>query len=453
MAAERPPGPDGLPLIGNTLAHVREQGDFYERVAREFGPVARVRVVGVGEFYQLADPALIEEVLVTDRENYRKHDVTRRLLGELLGDGLILSEGETWRRHRRLVEPAFRPDRMAAYVEVMAEHAERTAERWASAGTVDVLEEMQRLTLRIIVDAMFGTTIDYDRQGIRSIVEALQEPGRPVKQPVAFAVPKWVPLPMWRRYRRAIDRLESIVDEAIASRVESGEHREDLLGALLGARDAVDGLDDREVRDELMTMLFAGHETTAIALTFAWYCLARSPGVAEELASELDDATGAQRPSPADLYDLKYVEYVVREAMRLYPPVPAIPRQATTDVELGGYELPEGSMVLASQWAVHRDPGIYADPRTFRPDRWRNRDVSDFAYFPFGRGPRRCIGRRFALTEAIVVLATLASRFDVELVSSPGLDLSVSVTTRPTSPIELRVTERRSMASGSRGRT
>ncbi|MFB6172590.1 MAG: cytochrome P450 [Haloarculaceae archaeon] len=442
MGADRPPGPDGLPLLGNTLAHVREQGDLYERVAREYGSVARLRVLGVGTFYQVADPGLVESMLVTDRDRFRKHDLARRLLGDLLGDGLVLNEGETWRRHRRLVEPAFEAARMETYANVMADHAAQTAERWQAGETYDVLSEMQRLTLRIIVESMFGTEIDYDRWAIGDTVEALQEPGRPRKQPIAFAVPKWVPLPMWRRYGRAVERFDDLVAETISRRREREGRRDDLLGTLLAARDGDGGLTDREVRDELVTMLFAGHETTAIALTFAWYLLARHPEVDRRLARELRTVLGDDRPGPGDVPDLEYTRWVVREAMRLYPPVPATPRETTTDVDLGGYRVPEGSLVLASQWAVHRDPAHYEDPLSFRPERWANPDWHDFAYFPFGRGPRQCIGRRFALTEATLVLATLARAFEVDLVSAPSLDLSVSVTTRPTSPVEVRVAAR-----------
>jgi cytochrome P450 len=264
-------------------------------------------------------------------------------------------------------------------------------------------------------------------------------------------VPKWVPIPMWQRYRAGIREMEAVVREFVDARREAlaagrAAPDDDLLSMLLTATDDEgDRMPDELVRDELMTFLFAGHETTATALTFTWYLLSRHPAVERRLVAELEEVLGDRPPTPDDLSALEYTGQVFREAMRLYPPVPLVPRETATPVELGGYTLPEGATVAPSQWTVHRDGRYWDAPSEFRPERFAgdgDEDRPRFAYFPFGGGPRQCIGRQFALLEGQLVLATLARRFHLELVSEPDVDLSVSITTRPLDPIEMRVEPR-----------
>jgi cytochrome P450 len=436
-----PPTHDGLPLIGNTHQLVREQGGLYESAA-EHGDVVELQILGMGDFYLVNEPPLVEEVL-TDTDRFRKSTQSQDDLGDLLGDGLVLSEGDLWERQRQRIQPAFYMDRIAEYADTMAAETTASAEDWTGTPTVNVEDEMKALTLRILVKSIFGSDIDYEDRGIRQTVQRLQEPGEPAKQPVARMVPKWVPIPMWRRYKDGIREMESVIEEFVAARRGDAGAGDDLISMLLSATDE-DGesMSETLVRDELMTFLFAGHETTATALTFTWYLLAQHPDVERKLLAELDAVLDGP-PTFDDLPNLEYTEQVLREAMRLYPPVPQIPRDATEPVDLGGYAIPEGGTVAACQWTVHRDGSIWEYPHEFRPDRFAGEDDRPrFAYFPFGGGPRRCIGQQFAMVEGKLILATLARRYHLELVSDPDVDLSVSITTRPLDPIEMRVESR-----------
>ncbi|AEH36391.1 cytochrome P450 [Halopiger xanaduensis] len=440
-----PPTHEGLPVIGNTHQLVLEQGGLYEDAA-ERGDVVELRILGFGEFYQVNHPDLAEHILVDDRDRFRKASLSRDDLGDLLGQGLVLSEGDLWERQRERIQPAFYMDQIADYADVMTAEARAAADEWGEKATVNVEREMKALTLGILVKAMFGSEIDYEAAGIPDIVAKLQEPGEPVKQPIARLVPKWVPIPMWRRYERGIREMEGLIEAFVdRRRAEGPETRDDLLSRLLTATDeAGETMSERLLRDELMTFLFAGHETTATALTFTWLLLAQHPDVERRLVDELEAVLDGDRATVADVPDLEYTEAVLREAMRLYPPVPSIPRETTEPLTLGGYSIPEGATVAPMQWTIHRDERFWDEPLTFDPDRFLGDEAErpDLAYFPFGAGPRRCIGQQFALVEGTLILATLARRYHPVLVSDPNVDLSVSITTRPLEPIELRVEPR-----------
>ena len=437
-----PPAHDGLPLIGNTHQLVREQGGFYEAAA-ERGDLVRLEILGMGDFYLVNDPELVEEVL-TDRERFRKSSRSREDLGDLLGQGLVLSEGDLWERQRQRVQPAFYVDRIADYAETMVTETRAAADDWTGSPTIDIEDEMKALTLRILTRSIFGSDLDYEDRRIRETVEQLQEPGQPTKQPIARMVPKWIPIPMWRRYVEGVAEMEGVIEEFVRARRGAADERDDLLSMLLTATDEEgESMSEELLRDELMTFLFAGHETTATALTFTWFLLARHPAVERKLVAELDAVLGSEPPAFADLPDLEYTEQVLREGMRLYPPVPQIPRDTTERVELGGFTVPEGATVAACQWTVHRDGSIWARPHEFRPERFDgDGGRPQFAYFPFGGGPRRCVGEQFAMVEGKLILATLAQRYHLDLVSDPDVDLSVSITTRPLDPIEMRVEPR-----------
>jgi cytochrome P450 len=437
-----PPTHDGLPLIGNTHQLVREQGGLYEAAA-ERGDVVELRILGMGEFYLVNAPALVETVL-TDTDRFRKSNVSQEDLNDLLGQGLLLSEGDLWERQRERIQPAFYMERIADYTDTMAAETARSADDWEGSPTVDVEAEMKALTLRILVRSIFGSDIDYDGRGIQETVAQLQEPGQPAKQPVARMVPKWVPIPMWRRYAAGIDEMEAIIEEFVAARRGEVDEQDDLLSMLLSATDDEgESMSEELLRDELMTFLFAGHETTATALTFTWYLLAQHPAVEKRIVAELDEVLDGAPPTFEDLPNLEYTEYVLQEAMRLYPPVPQIPRDTTERVSLGGYDIPAGATVAPCQWTVHRDGSYWAHPHEFRPERFAGEDDRPrFAYFPFGGGPRRCIGQQFAMVEGKLILATLAQRYHLDLVSDPDVDLSVSITTRPLDSIEMRVEPR-----------
>lgn len=438
MAHPKPPEPDGLPILGHTVQYVRQQADLLESAA-ECGDVVAIRVLGMGRLYLLSNPTDIEAVLVRGQDTFGKPSFAKDQLGELFGNGLILNEGKFWQRQRGLIQPAFYRDRIEAYTEYMTKHARETAASWIDGRTYDVVDEMKRLTLRIFVDAMFGTTIDYEARGIREVVADLQEPVKPSKQIIAQTVPKWVPIPMWRRFMAAVAFFEDLIAEMIAEKREYGLGN-DLVSMLLQVHDeGGEGMTDKQIRDELMTMLIAGHETTALALTYTWYLLGRNPEKARKLREELDSVLDGP-PTADDLPALDYTEAVVTEAMRAYPPVPMIPREPETDVTISGYRIPEGTMVICPQVVVHRDDRWWDNPTEFRPERWVDEESdarSEFAYFPFGGGRRRCIGAEFAMVEAQLILATLAREWDVELTSEKPPEPTLWPTLLPTNDIEV----------------
>jgi cytochrome P450 len=409
----------------------RDPFAFVTRGARDYGDVARFRL-GPLIFYLLSHPRDIEYVLRGNHRNFRK-DKGTRLLSSVLGEGLVTSDGEHWRRHRRLAQPAFQVEQVERYGAVMVEYAERLLGEWRPGQTRDVHADMMRLTLEIVAQTLFSATAagQADRVG-----RAMEEVMRFWASPLAL-VPWlwWLPVPANLRYRRAVRDLDATLRDTIAGRRAAGPGADDLLSRLLPARDEEGGrLTDRQLRDELVTLFLAGHETTALALSFCFYLLARHPDAEARLAAELDEVLGGRLPCAADVPRLRYTGWVVREAMRLFPPVPSIGREALADCEIGGYAVPKGAQLALVQWVVHRDRRWFDDPEDFRPERWENdlaRRLPRCAYFPFGDGPRVCIGQHFAVMEAVLILATVTRRFRLALAPGFTLELLPSVTLRP----------------------
>jgi cytochrome P450 len=439
--ATRPPGPDGLPFLGNLHQFTRDRLGFVERNAREYGDVVYVEFAGE-PIYQLFDPDAVRHVLVDNNQNYVKGEFFQRQLG-FLGDGLLTSEGERWRRQRHMVEPAFHPDRIAGYADTMVEYTERAVEGWADGEVRNVHQDMMGLTLEIVGKALFDVDVREDARGVGDAMSAVMHHfQRSTARPID--IPDWVPTPANVRYRRALAHLDDVVADIVAQRRRAGVDAGDVVSMLLSARDeAGGGMADETIRDQVLTLLLAGHETTAQALTFTFHLLARNPEVERRLLDELDAVLDGESPTMADLPDLEYTEQVVTEAMRLYPPVHALVREPVADDEIAGYRIPAGATVGMYQWVTHRDPRHYEDPTAFVPERWADEsDRHPFAYFPFGGGPRRCIGDRFAMLEARLLVATIVQRAHLQLVSDPELSLSPAITLRPADAVEMRVNRR-----------
>jgi len=352
-----------------------------------------------------------------------------------------------------------------AVTDAMVERTRATTERWTDGAVLDVHEQTMGLTLGIVAEALFGTDVGRD---VATVGRALETVMTFQEGHTAELIPFELPTPARRRFEAAIDDLDrvvyGIVDERRRALREAGElgdggsagatdddatgptGRDDVVSWLLAATDGSgERMSRRQVRDEVMTLLLAGHETTALALTFTCWLLAQHTAVEERLLEELADVLEGRDPEIGDLDDLPYLEQVVTESLRLYPPVPGIIREAVADDVVTGYRVPAGTTVSMNQWTVHRDPRYYDDPLAFRPGRWTDefrRSLPPLAYFPFSAGPRRCIGDRFALLEAKLVLATLLPRFHLELVSPASLDLLDTITARPSGPVEMRVHER-----------
>ena len=438
MTAKKiPPGPKGLPLFGNLWQLVRDPLDFPLRIARQYGDVVRASI-GKLVFYMLVHPEHIEYVLRGNHRNFSK-DKGTRLLSGLLGEGLLTSEGELWRRQRRLSQPAFQLDQVERYSEVMVSYAEQMLLKWRPGQVRDIHIDLMKLTLEIVAQTLFSANVEGKAEAVGESMETVMNY---FASPIIW-FPWWqkLPTPGNRRFKSAVQQLNSIIYDTIARRRSGETQGNDLLARLVAARDE-DGshMTDKQLRDELVTLFLAGHETTELALSYTFYLLAGHPDADARLAAELDKVLQGRPPTHADVRRLPYTEWVVRESMRLYPPATSIGREALTDCEIGGYFVPKGTQIALMQWVVHRDARWFDDPETFRPERWDNdlaRRLPRCTYFPFGDGPRICIGNQFAMMEAILVLATVAQRYRLSLAPGFALELLPSVTLRPKTGVRM----------------
>ncbi len=429
-----PPGPRGHWLRGHLPDFRRDRLGFLTDCARRYGDVVSLRL-GPVKIWALNHPDLIEEVLVTKNRLFTKHFALRSAKPSL-GEGLLTSEGDFWRRQRRLAQPAFHRDRIAAYGEVMVDYTERMLRSWADGQTRDVQDDMMQLTLEIVAKTLFDTDIAGESAGVTLAMDTLMRNfTERVNRLVKF--PTWVPVPSNFRFRRAMGLVESILYGIIAERRRSGEDRGDLLSMLLHAQDTEgdgSGMTDRQLRDEVVTLFMAGHETTANTLAWIWVLLSRNPEAEAALHAELDEVLDGRPPTVADLPRLRYTDWVVTESLRVMPTVWLLGREATQPTEIGGQLVPKGVTLWMSQWVVHRDGRWFDDPESFRPERWADglaKRIPRYAYFPFGGGPRVCIGNNFAQMEAVLLLATIARRFRPMVPSEAVITPIPTMTLRP----------------------
>ena len=449
VAAAMPRGPRGGRLMGNMREFNGDSLGFVERCAREFGDVVPTRFLYVPALF-LFHPDHVEYVLAAGSKNFIKAASLRSpFFLRLVGNGLVTSEGEFWRRQRRLAQPAFHHQRINSYAETMVSYAEGMVAGWGDGQTLDAHDEMTMLTQRVVAQTLFSADVSGES---REIGEALSNIVRPF---ASQATLKWIldnrlPTPAHLRFNRDVRKIDRFVYRLIEERRSSGEDTGDLLSMLLAARDE-DGssMSDRQLRDELMTIFLAGHETTALALTWAWYLLAQNPEAEAKLAAELEDVLGGRAPAADDLPRLRYAEWVVKEAMRLYPPAWAVGRECVRECEVGGYRVAKGMQVFGFQWVNQRDARWFADPLAFRPERWGDESISrlpKYAYFPFGGGPRLCIGNYFATMEAVLILSTVARRFRLRLVPDQTVELLPAVALRPKHGIKMQLEARQAAA-------
>jgi cytochrome P450 len=441
------PGPRGSVLGGSLRALREDELHLLVDAANRYGDVVRIELgprAAHVTAHLLRQPDHIHHVLFEARQDYPK-SFTYDLLRRALGNGLVTSEGELWTRQRRLIQPMFRHSTVSAFARIMAAASEDLAERWAGLARrgepVDVAAEMMRLTLDIVGRALFSADLTVSAAEIgtavgvivRDVVDRLTSPVG-----LATLVVPGLPTPANRRTRRALATLDAVVARLVARRraLPDKQRPADLLSMLLAARDDETGqaMSDRQIRDEVMTFLIAGHETTANALAWTWYLLSLHPLVGQRLREELRGVLSGRLPTAGDVDKLHYTRAVVQEAMRMYPPVAVIERDASRDDDIGGYDVAAGTTVIISPWVCHRNPQFWSAPEAFNPDRFLGEQAAHhvrYTYLPFGAGPRQCIGAGFALQEATIALAVLARRFNAELVPGHPVEPQFGVTLRP----------------------
>lgn len=440
LADSRPPGPRGHFLLGSLPEFARDILGFFERCIREHGDVVFLNLAG-SKVLLLNRPADIETVLLTNRTNFIKHTFFWKHVTAIFGNGLLTAEGDFWLRQRRLAAPAFHPERIASYGDVMVSLADRLAVGWRDGEVRDIHRELMQVTMKIVSKALFDVEVAEEVEEVgRSFDRIVREIARRFRRPVRIL--DRVPIPSNVRYRRHVALLDRLVARVLERHRASPGDRGDLLSMLLAARDEEGrSMSDKQLRDELITIFLAGHETTAIALSWTLFLLTRNPEAEERLARELEETLAGRVPSVADMPCLRWTEAVVREAMRLYPPAYVIGREALADCEIAGYRVRAGTTIYFSPWVLHRDRRWFDRPEEFRPERWMDglaARLPKYVYIPFGGGPRICIGERFAMMEMVLVLATIARLWRFELVGADPVPFP-SITLRPEGGVPMRI--------------
>lgn len=429
-----PPGPITVIPGINFFAFRRDPIKFLTGMANRYGDVVRFKL-GPLPFVMVNNPDYIRDVLVTHNRNFMKGEGLQR--GKrLIGEGLLTSEGDFHLRQRRMAQPAFHRQRIAAYAATMVEYAARACDQWLPGETRDVSREMMRLTLAITGTTLFGADVEGEADEIREALNAAFALFNRLTLPFAQLLER-LPLPATRRFQKARERLDATIYRMINERRASVEDRGDLLSMLIQARDEEgdgSGMTDLQLRDEAMTIFLAGHETTANALTWTWYLLSQHPEIEARFHAEVDDVLKGRLPTAEDFPRLRYTEMLFAEAMRLYPPAWIIGRRALGDYQINGYAVPARTILVMSQYVMHHDARFFPDPFRFDPERWTpeaRESRPKFSYFPFGGGPRVCIGESFAWMEGALVLATIAQRFRMRLAPGHPVELQPIVTLRP----------------------
>ncbi|MGC1659124.1 MAG: cytochrome P450 [Candidatus Acidiferrales bacterium] len=448
----KPPGPRGLPLLGVALEVRRDALRSLQRYARDYGDVVVLPVLDHRRIF-VNRPDLIQQMLLFQQSKLHKSDLTKEVVGPLLGHGLLISEGDFWRRQRRLAQPAFHKQRVNEYSSTMVECAETQTRGWQEGQRRDVAEEMMALTLESAVRTLFGTTLPGEAEGVgRAMTFLMRYSLARARAPIR--IPASWPTKTNLRSRREFKYMDSLIYRIIGERQAQAKgsdgdahgnssERSDLLSMLMGAMDE-DGscMTPQQLRDETMTLFIAGHETTALTLAWTWYALSQNPAAETRLHRELDSVLGGRKPEATDLERLPYLSAVVSEVLRLYPAAYIMARTTIDEVRLDVYEFSPGTTILFSQWVMHRDPRYYEAPEEFRPERWLEGLAARLpagAYFPFGDGPRRCIGQGFALLETSLVVATIAQRFRFRLIANQKVAPEPLVTLRPHNGIQMTV--------------
>lgn len=440
-----PTGPKGLPVLGHLLDLRKDAIGFFERSARTHPDVTRLQL-GAWPTLLINNSDLIEQVMVKQHEKFIKNRFFWRQLEALLGTGLFTAEGQAWQRQRKLAAPAFATLPLQNYAPDMVAMAERMVGSWEDGQELELHAAMMELALRIAAKSLLNAEIDdyladFEQAGTWIIDEIAARVARPVR------IPDWVPLPGHIRYRRGVSYIERLVYDVIEDHRRGGANSNDFLSLLMAGRDE-DGkpLTDKQLRDEVHNMLLAGYETSAISVSWGFHLLGQHRDVQAMIAEEVKAIADGRHLTHEDIPNLTHTEHAVIEIMRLYPPAWSIGREAAEDAQIGPYRIPKGTTVFMSPWVTHRDPRYFEDPAAFRPERWAGdfrRRLPRFAYYPFGGGPRICIGNRFAMMEAMLLVATIARHFNVERMMERPVTPMPSITLRPGGGVWVRLHKRK----------
>lgn len=413
--------------------------EFLTELKDSYGDLVAFNI-GTAPIILTSDPSLIQTVLVSEAGNYIK-DIALKNNRAFFGQGLLSSEGDYWKRQRKLAAPSFSPKRLESYGQIMSEHAQALLTRWHNnlannVNYVDIQHDMMIVTLGIAVKALFDVDLAHDNKELEdALTDAQTYLNVRMNDPLALLLPEWVPLPNNIKLLQTIKVVDRFIYKMIEERRALAEGRKDLLSALLSVRDEEDGshMTDKQIRDELFTMFFAGHETTALTLTWTLYLIAQNPEVEDALFAEVNQVLSGRPVQATDYYQLPYTEKVIKESMRVRPAVWAIAREAAFDCQLGDKAITKGTSIIMSQWVLHHDQRYFPNPHQFDPSRWTSEfteKLPKFAYFPFGGGPRTCIGNTFALLEAVMMLASVVQKFRLSPVSGHSVEILPAVTLR-----------------------
>ena len=445
-----PPGPRGreaLDFFG--AGSLGGMLTFFENTARRYGPISSFRLLHK-RIYLLDDAELVQELLITRQHEFIR-DTGATLGRELVGDGLVTREEPLHRERRRMLQPAFHRDQIASYASVMAEECERLSQEWEGKETVDIRSEMRRLTLAIVGTTLFGADFRHSAEQMARVLQRVARKGAWLAPAITFLEP------LVLAYRRLIPHGRSLffpheraeLEKIVAPILEKRRHAggRDVLSLLLHQHQEGDvPLTDEDVRNEVVTFVLAGHETTAVALTWTWYLLAQHPPVAERLHAELDEVLGGRTPRMDDLPQLSYTAQVFKEALRLYPPALLFARRPKRDVEFGGYQIARGQSIFVSPYLTQRNPRYFERPDSFEPERWEAISIPKFAYFPFGGGAKMCIGEPFARLEGVLALATLAQKWTLQRENDGPVGMGHEAVLNPDGAIILRPVMRTRLA-------
>ena len=440
-----PPGPKGLPVVGSLYEYFKDILGFLTNISADYGDVVYYKL-GSRKMYLLNNPEDIKDVIVTNNRNFEKSRALKRSK-IILGEGLLTNEGEAHIKNRRTIQPLFHHKKIKTYGDVMAEYSSRVGDDWKNGTVVDIHKEMMKLTLFIVSKTIFDSDMESESDEIGQCLTDLVTLFPVMIFPYSEYLDN-LPLPANKKFFAARDKLDSIIYKLIEERRANPGNNIDLLSMLLEAQDEEAGgqrMSNEQVRDEAMTLFLAGQESTANSLVWTWYLISSHPEVERKVYEEADSVLGGSLPTLDDLEKLTYIQNVFKEALRLYPPAWALARHVKEDYEVGGYTIPAGADIFISQYVVHRDPRLYIEPERFIPERWESEETKNlprFAYFPFGGGPRRCIGEPFAWMEGVIIIATIASKWKMRLVPHQKVEPEPLITIRPKDGLKV-ILERR----------